>query len=253
MTSEQLPAAGEANRILIVDDDAELLRGLRLSLSSEGYQVDVLARSEDAVAAIRRLRPDVVVLDVMMPEVDGWQILAALRNQPGTADLPVIMLTAKDSLQAKVAGFTLGADDYVAKPFAVQELRCRISAVLRRTRKTTGVGGTEPTFTAVCGTTGQLLVPASDVYYIDGVRNYTYLHSYDDKHLCRMTLREVQDTAPDGFMRVHRSYILNASHVRGGRWTSSTTYCLVLSDKTSTEIPLSRKRITSIQRELGLR
>jgi len=116
-------------RILIVDDDRTLLRFMSEYLESEDFQVVTADRGTKALKLFYDERPDLVVLDVMMPGMDGWEVCARLRE---LSDTPVIMLTAKSSEADKLRGFRLGVDDYVTKPFSLAELTARIQAVLAR-------------------------------------------------------------------------------------------------------------------------
>jgi two-component system response regulator MprA len=118
--------------ILVVDDDAPILRMLARTLTAEGYSVDVAAGGGAALAAVERRVPDLVVLDVAMPGLDGLAVSRALRER-GLA-LPILMLTARDSVPDRVAGLDAGSDDYLVKPFAPEELRARVRALLRRGR-----------------------------------------------------------------------------------------------------------------------
>ncbi|HMQ34684.1 MAG TPA: response regulator transcription factor [Chloroflexaceae bacterium] len=115
--------------ILVVDDDRKLVDMLRLTLSYEGYQVLTAGDGHEALAAARERRPDLVVLDWMLPGLDGVGVLRALRSDDGT---PVLMLTARDTVADRVVGLDAGADDYLVKPFAPVELLARVRALLRR-------------------------------------------------------------------------------------------------------------------------
>jgi two-component system KDP operon response regulator KdpE len=117
--------------LLIIDDDHALLRALELYLDRHNYQVTTAHRGTLGLRKLYESRPDLVVLDVMMPGMDGWEILKRIRE---LTDLPVIMLTAHDAEQERIKGLKMGADDYVAKPFSMRELEARIEAVLRRSR-----------------------------------------------------------------------------------------------------------------------
>jgi two-component system, OmpR family, alkaline phosphatase synthesis response regulator PhoP len=119
-------------RVLIVEDNHDLAFGLRNNLEIEGYLVDVAADGPAGLAAARRVQPDLVVLDLMLPGMDGYRVLRQLRDE-GLA-MPVLILTARGEEADKVLGFRLGADDYVTKPFGVLELLARIEALLRRSR-----------------------------------------------------------------------------------------------------------------------
>jgi two-component system response regulator MprA len=117
-------------RILVVDDDRAVRESLRRSLQFNGYQVDLASDGQQALDAVQSERPDAMVLDVMMPRLDGLEVCRRLR---GTGDdLPILVLTARDLVSDRVAGLDAGADDYLPKPFALEELLARLRALLRR-------------------------------------------------------------------------------------------------------------------------
>jgi two-component system KDP operon response regulator KdpE len=117
--------------ILVVDDDHKILRLLRIELTAQGFQVIMAERGQDALELIERQRPDLVVLDIIMPGMDGHEVLRRIRAKSG---VPVILLTAKGADSDKIAGLEAGADDYLAKPFNPEELSARVRAVLRRSQ-----------------------------------------------------------------------------------------------------------------------
>ena len=117
-------------RILIVDDEPEMVRGLEDNLRFEGYQTLAATNGKEGLALALREAPDLVVLDIMMPELSGWDVLRALRQRG--MDVPVILLTARGEEVDRVLGLELGADDYVTKPFSLREFLARVRAVLRR-------------------------------------------------------------------------------------------------------------------------
>jgi DNA-binding response OmpR family regulator len=117
-------------RILVVEDQRDLALGLRANLEVEGYSVDVASTGEEALRIAGEHKPDLVILDIMLPGIDGYEVLAKLRTMP--LEVPVLMLTARAEEVDKVRGFRSGADDYVTKPFGVMELLVRIQALLRR-------------------------------------------------------------------------------------------------------------------------
>ncbi|MDA0634291.1 response regulator transcription factor [Nonomuraea sp. MCN248] len=118
-------------RLLIVEDDPNILELLAASLRFAGFEVSTAKSGADAVAAVQRQRPDLVVLDVMLPDLDGFEIVRRMRS--GGLPTPVVFLTAKDETEDKIRGLTIGGDDYVTKPFSLEEVVARIHAVLRRT------------------------------------------------------------------------------------------------------------------------
>ncbi|MBN1777456.1 MAG: response regulator transcription factor [Clostridiales bacterium] len=121
----------DTQSILLVDDDQNVSHLIRLYLEKEGYQVYEASRGDDGIAAFKQHSPSLVLLDIMLPGIDGLDVLREIRK---TSKVPVIMLTAKDETFDKVLGLELGADDYITKPFKNKELVARVKAVLRRTR-----------------------------------------------------------------------------------------------------------------------
>jgi two-component system alkaline phosphatase synthesis response regulator PhoP len=119
-------------QILVVDDEEDLLELVRYNLSKEGYRVECVATGEEALKAARRQPPDLMVLDLMLPAVDGLEVCRRLKADPKTRDIPIIMLTAKGEESDMVAGLERGADDYIAKPFSPRVLTARVRALLRR-------------------------------------------------------------------------------------------------------------------------
>jgi two-component system, OmpR family, response regulator MprA len=119
-----------ATRLLVVDDDRAVRESLRRALTLEGYEVDLAVDGPDALARVAGASPDAVVLDVLMPEVDGLAVCRRLREAGN--HVPVLMLTARDAVGDRVAGLDSGADDYLVKPFALEELLARLRALLRR-------------------------------------------------------------------------------------------------------------------------
>jgi two-component system OmpR family response regulator len=117
-------------RILVVEDEPDLLASLARSLREEGYAVDTAANGEDGLFNAETIDYDAIVLDVMLPKLDGWQLLARLRQRKKT---PVLLLTARDAPRDRVRGLDTGADDYVVKPFDLDELAARLRALIRRT------------------------------------------------------------------------------------------------------------------------
>jgi DNA-binding response OmpR family regulator len=145
-------------RLLLVEDEPALARGLADNFRDEGYEVQVEARGDQALAAVRDARPDLVVLDVMLPGRSGLDVLRDLRSAGDR--VPVLMLTAKSDVVDRVVGLELGADDYLPKPFAVRELLARVRALLRRAAPRQApdeltLGGVRFDFRALTATGGQ--------------------------------------------------------------------------------------------------
>jgi DNA-binding response OmpR family regulator len=123
-------------RILVVDDEASIVELARLYLEREGFRVESAADGAAALESIARRPPALLVLDLMLPEVDGWEVCRRIRSGKAAPGLPIIMLTARDDDVDKIVGLELGADDYLTKPFNPRELVARVKAILRRTART---------------------------------------------------------------------------------------------------------------------
>ena len=123
----------DKQKILIVDDDLNIAQLIKLLLEKEGYDVITCGRGDEALSLFQAKSPDLLLLDLMLPGMDGWQVCRAVRQQ---SSMPIIMLSAKDETFDKVLGLELGADDYVTKPFDNKELVARVKAVLRRSATT---------------------------------------------------------------------------------------------------------------------
>ena len=129
-SAKLLRADGTPVRVVVVDDEASLSDLLGMALRYEGWDVRTAADGHSALSIIREFRPDVVVLDVMLPDIDGLQVLKRMRADG--RDIPVLFLTAKDALDDRIAGLTAGGDDYVTKPFSLEELVARLRGLIRR-------------------------------------------------------------------------------------------------------------------------
>lgn len=125
----------DRRRILVVDDEERMVRFIRMNLEHDGFQVGEAFNGKQAIQKIRDFTPDLILLDVMMPDIDGFDVLETIRD---FSNVPVIMLTAKGEEDDRVRGLENGADDYITKPFSPRELVSRIKAVLRRTEGTSG-------------------------------------------------------------------------------------------------------------------
>ncbi len=126
----------DEKKVLVVDDDVNICELLRLYLEKDGYKVRSANDGEQAVAQFSQFNPNLILLDIMLPKMDGWQVCREIRK---TSSVPIIMITAKGEVFDKVLGLELGADDYISKPFDTKEVIARVKAVLRRTSSTVNV------------------------------------------------------------------------------------------------------------------
>jgi DNA-binding response OmpR family regulator len=129
-----LPGRERLGRVLVVEDEPDVAELIRFNLHKEGYEVTVLGHGGEAIRHARDGKPDVILLDIMVPQLNGWEICRRLKQDPDTRRIPVIMVTGRVDEGDKVLGFELGADDYVTKPFSPRELVARVRAVTRRGR-----------------------------------------------------------------------------------------------------------------------
>jgi DNA-binding response OmpR family regulator len=125
----------DRRRILVVDDEERMVRFIRMNLEHDGFQVTEALNGKEAIQKLRDVNPDLLLLDVMMPDLDGFEVLQAIRE---VSNVPVIMLTARGEEDDRVRGLELGADDYITKPFSPREMVSRVKAVLRRTESASG-------------------------------------------------------------------------------------------------------------------
>jgi DNA-binding response OmpR family regulator len=119
-------------RVLVVEDEPDLLELLEAALKSGGYDVDISDTGRDGLSRARRCLPDLVVLDLMLPDMDGTDVCRVLRSEAATQKTPILILSARNDLSDRIAAFQQGADDYLTKPFSFRELLLRIQAILRR-------------------------------------------------------------------------------------------------------------------------
>ncbi len=151
-----------AKKILIVDDEKDILDLLEFNLEAEGYKIVLAKDGEEALEKAKKKSPDLILLDIMLPKKDGWEVLRELRATKDTAHIPVIFLTAKDSEIDEVVGLELGAEDYVVKPIAIRKLLARIKTALRRTT------ASEPESPKSLQFNGLIIDPSSYNVTIDG-------------------------------------------------------------------------------------
>ena len=157
-------ADGNPINVLVVDDEAVLAEMVSMALRYEGWNIATASDGSSAIASARAQRPDVVVLDVMLPDMSGLDVLHKLREE--SPQLPVLLLTAKDAVEDRIAGLTAGGDDYVTKPFSIEEVVLRLRALLRRTGVTTVDSGAQLVVGAVMWVMGSVGRP------VGGRRHY---------------------------------------------------------------------------------
>jgi two-component system, OmpR family, response regulator MprA len=127
-----------ASTVLVIDDEENIIEFIKLGLKYEGFFVEAAADGQQGLAAAQRINPDLIILDLMLPGMDGLEVCRRLRANPTTQDVPILMLTAKDDVRDRITGLDTGADDYLTKPFSFEELVARMRAILRRQNRGRG-------------------------------------------------------------------------------------------------------------------
>jgi two-component system response regulator MprA len=143
MSRQPMDESQAAPIMLIVDDERGILDFVRLGMRNEGFRVEIAQDGPTGLAKARTLHPDILILDIVLPGIDGLNICRRLRAEPETMNIPIIMLTARDEVKDRVAGLETGADDYLTKPFSFDELLARVRALLRRQQRA-AAGGAVP-------------------------------------------------------------------------------------------------------------
>jgi two-component system response regulator MprA len=151
--------------LLVVDDEQSIIDFIRLGMKYEGARVEAAMDGLAALEAARRLRPNLIILDIMLPGIDGLEVCRRLRAQEATADLPILMLTARDDVSDRVAGLDTGADDYLTKPFSFEELLARVKAILRRQQRLSG-----PNMPAAAAAPGMRVLRVGDLELNEATR-----------------------------------------------------------------------------------
>jgi two-component system, OmpR family, response regulator VanR len=253
---EEQAVADEPIHVLVVDDDAAIVDMIRMALQAEGMVVFGAADGAEGLEVLGRESVDVVVLDIMMPRVDGWMALMDIRNSPAFADLPVIMLSAKTEDLAKILAFKQGVQQYVTKPFNVMELAARVEGLARQRRSSAaeqgGSGESEFRKLAVRKGGRTVLLNMDDIVLLSARNKSTYAHTYENQYLVDMTLGELEEKlAKESFARVHRSYLVNLNKVKEILRVDGS-YVVVASDRDETHIPVARRQVRAFREAVGI-
>lgn len=240
--------------VLVVDDDPSIVEMIRFGLESDGMHVLSAGDGAEAIDVLAHNAIDVILLDIMMPRVDGWMALMDIRNNTATADIPVIMLTAKTQDLAKILAFKQGVQQYVTKPFNILELSARVRSLVTTRVHPSDIGGGEGEFRKIAVRKGgrTVLLSIDDIIFISSKNKSTYIHTFENQYLVDQTLGEIEKRLlRENFHRIHRSYIVNLNcikeilRVEGG-------YVVVATDRDATHIPVARREIHSFREIVGI-
>ena len=246
-------------RILLIEDDPAISNVVELNLKLDNYDVFLAADGEEGLRMVAEPDPDLIILDVMMPKIDGWQVLMQLKSDDHTHDIPVIMLTAIGDEQSKVIGLRGGADDYVPKPFSPLELAARVKVILDRVgraRRMSGDSGKEVVrldqIPVQKGDTIKL-IPMDDIFFVDTKHEYANLHTFQDSYLTTYSLSELEKSLDKKtFFRTHRSFIVNLKKVNQIVKLSRNSLIVTLTDHKESRVPVSRRQASALRDMLGL-
>ena len=248
--------ADEPIHVLVIDDDSAIVDMIRLGLEADGMRVYSGADGGEGIDVMGRARIDVVVLDIMMPRVDGWMALMDMRNNPATADTPVIMLTAKTQDLAKILAFKQGVQQYVTKPFNIAELSARIGSLAHghRRHRSEAVAPSDGEFRKLAVRKGgrTVLLAIDEIVFLSARNKSTYAHTYENQYLVDMTLGELEGKmARETFARVHRSYLVNLNKVKEILRVDGS-YVVVAADRDETHIPVARRQVRTFREAVGI-
>ena len=245
----------EPIHVLVVDDDPEVVDVIRSGLQAEGMVVFGASDGGEGLEVLGRERVDVVVLDIMMPRVDGWMALMDIRNSPAFAGLPVIMLSAKTQDLAKILAFKQGVQQYVTKPFNVLELAARVESLAKQRRGAADQGvPSETEFRKLAVRKGgrTVLLNIDDIVLLSARNKSTYAHTYENQYLVDMTLGELEGKlSRESFTRVHRSYLVNLNKVKEILRVEGS-YVVVASDRDETHVPVARRQVRTFREAVGI-
>lgn len=242
--------------VLVVDDDVAIVDMIRMGLEIDGMRVLSAGDGGEAGEILGAEGVDVVVLDIMMPKVDGWMTLMEIRSNPETSEVPVIMLSAKTQDLAKILAFKQGVQQYVTKPFNVQELSARVQSLVAGRRKLmagssrAGDGNLRKLAVRKGGRT--ILLSIDDIVFLSARNKSTYAHTDDNQYLVDLTLGDLEaKLGRESFARIHRSYMINLNKVRE-IMRAEGAYVVVAADRDETQIPVARRQVRAFREAVGI-
>lgn len=246
----------DGTRVLVIDDDESIVEMIKMGLEADGMRVYGAGDGAEGIEVLNREQIDVVVLDIMMPRVDGWMALMEIRNNPATADLPVVMLSAKTQDLAKILAFKQGVQQYVTKPFNILELSARVESLAKGRRRMLGaqMASGESDFRKLAVRKGgrTVLLSIEDIVFLSARNKSTYAHTYENQYLVDMTLGGAETRlVRENFVRAHRSYMVNLNRVKEILRVDGA-YVVVAGDRDETHIPVARRQVRIFREAVGI-
>jgi len=242
--------------VLVIDDDQLIVDMIRMGLEIENMVVHSAGDGGEGIEVLAREKIDVVILDIMMPRVDGWMALMEIRNNPATAGIPVIMLSAKTQDLAKILAFKQGVQQYVTKPFSVVELAARIESLAGASRQIASAGprSAEGEFRKLAVRKGgkTVLLSIDEIVLMSARNKSTYAHTFENQYLVDMTLGELEERlAKDNFVRIHRSYMVSLDKIKE-IVREDGSFVVVVSDRDESRIPVARRQARAFREAVGI-
>lgn len=240
-------------KILVVEDEPGIAQMLKLQFELEGFTAKIASGGLEALKMVESEKPDLIVLDIMMPRVDGWEVLFKLKSQPSTREIPVIILSAKSEDISKITAFRMGADDYLVKPFSLDELVVRTKKALERRAK--GGGKKEERLEKLpVETEGKVVfLNPADIIFFHSYELQTDIYLKDKVITTPLSLTDFELKLRGWhFFRTHRSYLVNLDRVKELVYLPNRTCLLLLDDLEETKVPVSRRTVPELKKKLGI-
>jgi len=246
----------ESVNVLVVDDDSAIVEMIRMGLESDDMRVHAASDGGEAIDVLDQTDIDVVVLDIMMPRVDGWMALMEIRGNAATADVPIIVLSAKNQDLAKILAFKQGVQQYVTKPFNVLELAARVESLALGRRRLMGERSrtADSDFRKLAVRKGgrTILISIDDIVFLSARNKSTYAHTYENQYLVDLTLGELEEKlGNEAFTRIHRSYMINLNKIQEIQRVDGA-YVVIAADRDETNIPVARRQVRVFRQVVGI-
>ncbi|MBN1288818.1 MAG: response regulator [Actinobacteria bacterium] len=241
---------------MLVDDDKSILEMLGSVLSLEGYKISLCQDGVEAVKRALEEKPDLIILDVMMPGKSGIDVMLEIRANPDTKEIPILFLSAIGDESIVVKGLK-GADDYVVKPFKMLEFQERIKNILKRSKAQQlhappGKESIDRLPVRIGNET--LLFPYKEIYFAEAAGKYCYIHTRNRRFLAGYSIGDLDEKlCPSGdFLRIHRSYVINVDRVRKMTRDSKKNNLVVMADDEHSELRISESYLSKVKNRLGV-
>ncbi|GAB3794915.1 hypothetical protein GCM10028819_10060 [Spirosoma humi] len=243
------------NKIVVIEDVDQIRNSIVEILTLNGYRVGATSNGMDGIKLIERWRPNLVLCDIMMPQLDGYQVLEAIRKSPDQAHIPFIFITAKTDVVDIRRGMYLGADDYLPKPFLARDLLNAIASRLRRSQQQsqTSINSDSDFLLTIQGQDqrGNRILQIQDcLYFFTQQRSYFVAHSLGTFQIKKTIDKLAAELDPNQFFRINRQLIIHRRMVKSYAYWEKGKYCLVLAHPTISQAILPKARFDAFKRWL---